>query len=351
MAKFFLLNPGFELGDQDWTKGTGYTILSDVANARSGIWVGRFTGSVPAALRSAANDTVGFRCRPGAKITASIFIDPDGATAGTGRVRVSWRDLNGAELTTVNGSGIGFSGGAYAQSILTDSIAPDRVKSVSIEGLIESSPAGTWFLDDVEATGDIIESLPATAIISSHRVVPADTIGVFDPLIGADRFTEFNAGMSDKWGGVYTFIPSLGSDLGELVAFIRRLGRTERFFAFDPDRTVPLNGIVNGMTVDGPITNGTNKIPVKAGPVSSTALVAGDYMEVKDQYFQLQRDLEIGPEQTGEAIVWPAVRSTLADGEDVITDNPKMVARITSDLEWRRVEAAPVDLTISWEEV
>ncbi|KKK98846.1 hypothetical protein LCGC14_2638690, partial [marine sediment metagenome] len=186
---------------------------------------------------------------------------------------------------------------------------------------------------------------------SGHRIVPADTIGVFDPLVGQDKFTEFNAGMSDKWSFVYTFIPALGADLGELISFIRRLGRVEKFFAFDPDRTVPLNGIVNGMTVDGPITNGTNKIPVKAGPVSSTALVAGDYMEVKDQYFQVQRDLLIGPEGTGEAIVWPAVRSTFADGEDIITDNPKMVARITSDLDWRRIEARPVEITISGEEV
>ena len=85
--------------------------------------------------------------------------------------------------------------------------------------------------------------------------------------------------------------------------------------------------------------------------MSTIALVAGDYMEVKDQYFQLQRDLKIGPEGTGEAIVWPAVRSTLADGEDLITNNPKMVARITSDLDWRRIEARPVEITISGEEV
>ena len=63
------------------------------------------------------------------------------------------------------------------------------------------------------------------------------------------------------------------------------------------------------------------------------------------------RTSERGPEGAGGAIGGPAERSTRADGEDVITDNPKMVARITSDLEWRRVEAAPVDLTISWQEV
>ena len=347
MAKFFLPNPGFELGDRDWTKGTDWVIVKDAVNARSGMWVAKYTGT---AFRTIANDGSP-SCRPGHKISISVFIDSSGASAGNGLIQISWRDKDNIQISTNNGNLIAFGGGGYAQSVLTDSIAPDRTKSINMRIVASGGPAGTWYADDFVATGDIIESIPTTAVIASHRMVPADTIGVFDPLIGPDKFTEFNAGMSDKWAFVYTFIPALGADLGELVSFIRRLGRTERFFAFDPDRKVPLNGIVNGMTVDGPITNGTNKIPVKAGPVSTTALVAGDYMEVKDQYFQLQRDLEIGPEGTGEAHVWPAVRSTFADGEDIITENPKMVARITSDLDWRRVEARPVEITISGEEV
>lgn len=351
MAKFFLPNPGFELGDRDWTKGVNNTIEKDVVNARSGSWVSKFTGVAASALRSAANPSVGFPCRPGNKFSVSAFVNPVAATAGIGQVRVTWRDKDGVEFVTANGTAIAFGGGAYVQSVLNDTVAPDRTKSVSVEWLISGPPGGTWFIDDFAASGDLVESIPSTAVIASHRIVPADTVGVFDPLIGADKFTEFNAGMSDKWSGVYTFIPSLGANLGELVSFIRRLGRTERLFCFDPDRTVPLNGIVNGMTVDGPITNGTNKIPIKAGPVSTTALVAADYVEVGAQYFQLQRDLEVGPEGTGEMIVFPSVRSTLADGEDIVTDNPKLVARITSDLDWRRVEARPVDLTISWAEV
>ncbi len=347
MAKFFLRNPGFELGAQDWvaTPPTDWSIVNDAVNARSGAWVGRLIGND-------LNHTIlqPFVVRPGAIVNGSIWVK--GGTSGEAEAFIRWLDNSGALISTTSGNVLS-AAGAYTQTLVTGT-APDRTKLVQV-GVIFSTVAallqGTWYADDADASGDIIESIPATAIISSHRMVPADTIGVFDPLIGQDKFTEFNAGMSDKWSGVYTFIPALGADLGELVSFIRRLGRTERLFCFDPDRTVPLNGIVNGMTVDGPITNGTNKIPVKAGPVSSTALVAGDYMEVKDQYFQLQRDLEIGPEGTGEAIVWPAVRSTLADGEDVITNNPKLVARITSDLDWRRIEARPVELTIAWEEV
>ena len=345
MAKFFLPNPGFELGDQDWTKVAGSTIIKDIPNVRSGSWV----------LQSSATQTGAtsqvIQARPGNKISCSCWwkqtADRD---AGT-QILIQWVDKDNAIISSDNGNLIAAGTTPYTLTSVTDGVAPDRTKGFKIRVSSLSATLGTAWADDVAATGDIIESLPTTAIISSHRVVPADTVGVFDPLVGTDKFTEFNAGMSDKWSGVYTFIPSLGADLGELVSWARRLGRTERFFAFDPDRTIPLNGVVNGMTVDGPVTNGTNKISIKDGPVSTTALVAGDYMEVKDQYFQLQRDLEIGPEGTGEAIVWPAVRSTLADDEDVITDNPKMVARITSDLDWRRIEARPVDLSISFEEV
>ena len=346
MAKFFVLNPGFELGNQDWSSNGGSTIENDAGNARTGSWVGK---SILA--QTGFESSVGIAVRPGSKISSSAWWKQTSNRDVGPRIVINWYDKDSVFLSSSFGNTIAAGTTAYTKSTLTDAVAPDRAKFVFIRPNSPTASVGTAWLDDIDATGDIIESIPASANISGHRIVPADTIGVFDPLIGTDKFTEFNAGMSDKWSGVYTFIPSLGADLGELVSFIRRLGRTERFFAFDPDRKVPINGIVNGMTVDGPITNGTNKIAVEAGPVSSTALVAGDYMEVKDQYFQLQRDLEIGPEGTGEAIVWPAVRSTLADGEDVITDNPKMVARITSDLDWRRIEARPVDVTIAWEEV
>jgi len=346
MAKFVLKNPGFELGDRDWTKVAGSTISNDAVNARSGVWVGQAVTS-----QTGFTATPYFPIRPGLKISASAWWKHTSDRDAASFTLVQWFDKDKVVISQSVGSSVAAGTTSYTLSTLADAIAVDRAKSFLLRLFAGTATIGTAWVDDALLSGALIESLPLTAVISGHRIVPADTIGVFDSLIGTDKFTEFNAGMSDKWSGVYTFIPSLGANLGELVSFIRRLGRTERFFAFDPDRVVPLNGIVNGMRVDGPVTNGTNKIPVKAGPVSTTALVAGDYMEVKDQYFQLQRDLEIGPEGTGEAIVWPSVRSTLANGEDVITDNPKMVARITSDLDWRRIEARPVDLTISWAEV
>ena len=250
MAKFFLINPGFELGDRDWTGGSEWSVIKDAINARSGSWVGQFIGAN--VDRQVANTTI-MDIRPGGKLTGSCWVK--GGTDGQVSIRLEWKDKDGTFISAVVGNLIPF-GGGYVQSIFTDSVAPDRTKIAEFRILFDANPnlTGTWHIDDAEMSGDIIEDIPTTAVISSHRMVTADTIGVFDPLIGTDKYTEFNAGMSDKWSGVYTFIPSLGADLGELVSFIRRLGRTERFFAFDPDRKVPLNGIVNGMTVAGPIS-------------------------------------------------------------------------------------------------
>ncbi len=346
MAKFFLRNPGFELGDRDWNKGTGWAISKDIATARTGSWRAIFTGSAADNISSAV-----FAIRPGLKVSASSWIDGSVATAGTGILRLRYEDLNNTFISDSSSTGIAF-GSVYSQEILTDIVAPDRAKFVLVRVVIATPNGSTWRVDDFDLSGALIETIPATAKIQSHTLIPARTIGMFDPLIGTDKFTEFNAGMSDKWGGMFTFIPLHPSDdLGELLGFLERLGRIERFFAFDPDRLVPKNGIVNNMTVGGVTTQGTNKIPIKTGPVSSTALVVGDYIEIKDQYFQLQRDLEIGPEGTGEAIVWPTVRSTFADGEDIITDNPKIIARVTSEVPRRSDHDRWTQLSMSWEEV
>ena len=348
MAKFFLKNPGFELGDQDWAKGTGWTIAKDTGNARSGDWVAKKTAGADNGLDQSAAVNI----RPGGKLTLFGWYKHTATYDAASLLELAWLDKDAAVLSSPDSNSIAAGTTTYTQAILTDSVAPDRTKSAIIRARPGVATLGNLWLDDLDLSGGIVETLPAISKIRSHTLLLARTIGAFDPLIGDTKFSDFNAGMSDKWAGVFTFIPLHPSDdLGELLGFLERLEQTERFFAFDPDRLIPKNGVVNNMTVNGATTQGTSKIPVKAGPVSSTALVAGDYMEVKDQYFQLIRDLEIGPEGTGEAIVTPAVRSTLADGEDVITDNPKMVARFTSEVPRRSGHDKWTQLTMSWKEV
>lgn len=346
MAEHFLANPGFELGNRDWSLQADWSIVNNALAARNGAWVAQSTGLQSIKIQSGAH-----RVRPGSVITAAAWFDTSNITSGGGQVLLRWLDQAFVTISFSVGSVVA-QGNSYTQSTVTG-IAPDRAKTVLVEAQNASDiVGGTLFVDDFTASGNVIEQLPASADIQSNRLVRADTVGRFDPLVGSDKFGDFNSGMSDRWAGVYNFVPrQSGANLNELIAFALRLGRTDRFFAFDPDRTTPVNGVVNNMVVDGPVAPGTNRIPVRSGPVDSTALIAGDYVEVRDQYFRLQRSLQIGPEGTGEMVVWPAVRSTIADAEDVITDNPKMVARITSDLDWVHDADTFARLSISWEEV
>lgn len=347
MAQFFLPNPGFELGDQDWTLGSGLTIEDDGANARTGAWVGKM-----AAPAASFRQAVAVAVRPGGKLSASVWIKQSAGFDGTPKVIIEWFDEAGVEISQDGGNGISSGTTSYTQSILSNAEAPDRAKSAKIVGSGNGDSTGTAWFDDFSLSGDFIETIPATAEISSHRLLSSETIARFDPLIGEDKFSDFNSGMSDKWAGVYTFTrAALGGDLNALLAFLRRVGNIDRFFAYDPDRRTPVNGVVNGLTVDGAVSQGTNRIPIKDGTLSTTPLVAGDYVEIRAQYFQVQRDVEIGPEGTGDLIVWPAVRSDLVDDEEVITDNPVMVARITSGMEWARTAGDHTAPTISWEEV
>ncbi|KKK81872.1 hypothetical protein LCGC14_2809060, partial [marine sediment metagenome] len=189
MAKFFLPNPGFELGDRDWAKGAGWAIAKDLATARSGSWRAIFTGASAAFIETALLRPV----RPGGKITLSAFFDGSIATAGTARVYSRWFDKDGVFISETVGNAIAF-GSGYSQSAVTDSVAPDRAKLLRLSALITAPNGSTWRLDDFDASGDIIEVFPVTAKIQSHSMLLARTIGRFDPLIGADKFTEFNAG-------------------------------------------------------------------------------------------------------------------------------------------------------------
>ena len=353
VARHFLYNPGFELGNVGWTlDGTG-TIVNDAGNALSGAYVLRHIGDGTNdnhdSWHSAATQRI-LEVRPGGVLNCECYVK-DG-TAGDARVRLRYYDKDGVFLSNSNGNSVGFGNSSYVQSILTSDIVPSLAKFADVSIQFTTSPTGTWYADDFDAWGDWLENIPSTVLITNHRLIESVATAVFPPLIGSPKYQDFNAGMSDRWAGTFTFAPDLPEDdLGDLIAWIGRLGKTNGFLAYDPDRTAPKNGVVNGMTVDGAGQAGT-KLAIKDAPTPSvTALVAGDYIEVADQYYRLQRDLVIGPASTGVAHIWPAIRTSPADDEPVITDNPKMVARITSDVPRSSDHTKWTELTISWEEV
>lgn len=171
------------------------------------------------------------------------------------------------------------------------------------------------------------EAIPSGISIQTSRMITAFTEASFEPLVGDTRFSEFNAGQSDHFAGVYTFQRTRPGDTARIMSWIRRLKRTGTFWAFDPDRRIPLNGVVAGLQYD---SHTGDVVTISGGDPSATILSDGDYIQIDTQFFMLLGDLTTNGSGVGTVQVWPTPRSGLTATDAVVTDNPVMEARITS---------------------
>lgn len=192
--------------------------------------------------------------------------------------------------------------------------------------------------------------IPSAFKIKLSKLVPGYTLAAFEPLIGEEKRTDFNAGRSDRWGGVYTFRAEKEQELYAIIAWTRKLRTDSEFYAYDPAHRVPFGGVVSGLQVDGGSQTGTTLL-IKGGPVSSTPLVAGDYFQLGTGFHQLIEDLEFNGSGIGTATFWPAMRVSPLNNNSVVTDNPRMVARITSPVPTESTPDRYTEITISWQEV
>lgn len=192
------------------------------------------------------------------------------------------------------------------------------------------------------------EAIPDGMRIQRARIVSAFTQASFEPLVGQTRFSEFNAGQSDHWAGMYTFVPMRSRQTVRLMAWIRRLKHTGNFYAYDPSHKVPANGVVAGLEYDG---HTGDLVDLSGGAVSATVLAVGDYIQIGTQYFQLLEDFVTDGAGEGTVQVWPTPRSGLSAGASVVTDNPVMEARITSPTP-QGIETGRISqISIAWEQV
>lgn len=192
--------------------------------------------------------------------------------------------------------------------------------------------------------------IPDAFKIKRARMVTGYTLAAFEPLIGQEKRTDFNAGRSDRWGGLYTFRAEKEQELYAIIAWARKLRTDSEFYAFDPAHRVPFGGVVAGLRVNGASQIGTT-LSIKDGPASATGMVAGDYFQVGKGYHQLIEDLVFNASGIGTATFWPALRVSPLDNAAVVTDNPAMVARITSPVPTEATPDRYAEITISWQEV
>jgi len=193
-------------------------------------------------------------------------------------------------------------------------------------------------------------AIPSNVNIRRYRIVPSYTMAAFEPLIGNTKYSDFNAGMSDKWAGTYTFAAASEQELFGLLAWTRRLKIDGEFFAFDPGHRVPFGGVVSGLVVDGGSQTGST-IDVKGATPSTTHLVAGDYFQISSQYFQVLEDFTTDGSGEGTISFFPSLRFSPSNNAPVITDNPVMVARLTSPVPHEMDFNKVAEITIAWEEV
>ena len=137
-------NPDFESGDKNWTKGTGFTIENDPANAFDGDWVARHTGVLNATLR---ND-VFIPVAPGDRIFAACMVKKPTGIVGGGKVRLQWKDINKANLSAESGLVISSTGFTQSRKVGT---APASAAFVVVQGATDLLPDGDVFFDAFRA--------------------------------------------------------------------------------------------------------------------------------------------------------------------------------------------------------
>ncbi len=96
----------------------------------------------------------------------------------------------------------------------------------------------------------------------------------------------------------------------------------------DPMSKTPRGIGVSGATVDGAGQSGQS-LAIADLPTSVTGLLlAGDYIEVESRLYKLLSDLDSDGSGEGTVDIWPRLRSSPADGAQVITSNAKGLFRL-----------------------
>ncbi len=140
-----VLNPGYELGDRDWTKGSGWTI--ERSNARpGGSWSGRHTGAASQII----NNGVIF-CEQGDVLTASGGARFDSSIgSASAAIQILFYNASGSLLSTVSGNTIvqSFGGTSYTVTRVASAPAPANAAFARVA----FTATGTCNVDEVSYT-------------------------------------------------------------------------------------------------------------------------------------------------------------------------------------------------------
>lgn len=158
-------NWNFEEGDTQWTKETGWSIVSDAVNAKSGNWVARFTGTSVAALRNSQF----VPAEAGEAFYAEAYCKHAAGSSGVGsRVRIQFRNAAGADLAFAQGNLIGGGTTSYTRSFI-QGIAPANTAAVRVEATSQLT-TGTSYVDEVRLFRASNATLIADGAITTDKL-------------------------------------------------------------------------------------------------------------------------------------------------------------------------------------
>ena len=156
-----------------------------------------------------------------------------------------------------------------------------------------------------------------------------------------------------QWRGRWEINLPDPADMAGLSAWLLSLnGMIGEFYTYDPDYRLARGSVSGTIRVKGAGQSGDAIILDGFTVSTSDLLLAGDYIQIEDDFYQVTEDADSNT--AGECLVKvaPDLQSSHADNVVVTYDNPVMIARLSSNMQsWETGSNKEGKIVIDWEQV
>lgn len=164
------------------------------------------------------------------------------------------------------------------------------------------------------------------------------------------------AGLTDRWEGVFTTTELSSAQIAEFSAWLVSLkGREKNFYAFDPDRKLPLGSAVSASStarIKGVGQIGSSILSDGWLPSQTGILMPGDYIQIGSGFHMVLEQVDSDALGGATLNFEPVLRVSPADNSAIIFENPVLIARMGALIEgWETGANKTGNISFSWEEV
>lgn len=169
-----IVNPDFELGDSDWSKGTGWAING--SQPWAGSYSAEFTGNGTADLISSTKVSVA----PGKAISAQCYVRRSAAASPNAAVLLQWYDAGDNPLSQSVGNAITTGAAGVWKASTVTAVAPPNAAKVAI-GATAVSDGTALYVDNFQ--WDYVTGVAPNLLV--YKAIPDDgtagTSGATEP--------------------------------------------------------------------------------------------------------------------------------------------------------------------------